>query len=85
MWLRRVPRFSSLMRCSTLCKKAPHVCPAKGMEAARDEARAWFGFSEGKDKEAVGLLRPVAENILRRERATWNSRHVRCWATCCWR
>src|SRR5437868_14373060 len=33
----------------------------KGMETDRDEARAWLAFAEGKNDEALGLLRPIAE------------------------
>jgi tetratricopeptide (TPR) repeat protein len=42
-------------------KKGPHAYAVKGMETDRDEARAWLAFAEGKDEEAIGLLRPIAE------------------------
>jgi hypothetical protein len=42
-------------------KKGPYAYVAKGMQTNRDEARAWLAFAEGKNEQALGLLRPIAE------------------------
>jgi tetratricopeptide (TPR) repeat protein len=42
-------------------KKSPHAYAAKGMQTNRDEAQAWMAFAEGKNEQALGLLRPIAE------------------------
>ncbi len=42
-------------------KKSAYAYAAKGMNTNRDEARAWLAFAQGKDDEALGLLRPIAE------------------------
>jgi tetratricopeptide (TPR) repeat protein len=42
-------------------KKGRQAYLAKGMETNRDEARAWLAFAEGRNEEALNLLRPVAE------------------------
>jgi tetratricopeptide (TPR) repeat protein len=42
-------------------KNGPHAYVAKGMATNADEARAWLAFAEGKNEEALGLLRPIAE------------------------
>jgi tetratricopeptide (TPR) repeat protein len=42
-------------------RKGTHAYVAKYMNTNGDEARAWLAFAEGKDGEAVALLRPVAD------------------------
>lgn len=42
-------------------RKSDHPYRAKFMETNRDEARAWLSFAEGKNDEALSLLRPVAD------------------------
>jgi tetratricopeptide (TPR) repeat protein len=42
-------------------RKSDHPYRAKSMEANRAEARAWLFFAEGKNDEALSLLRPVAD------------------------
>jgi tetratricopeptide (TPR) repeat protein len=53
-----VQQFDAMLEAM---KKGPHAYAVKGMEMDRGEARAWLAFAEGKDEEAVGLLRPIAE------------------------
>jgi tetratricopeptide (TPR) repeat protein len=38
-----------------------HPARAKSMETNRDEAHAWLAFAQGKNEEALNLLRPIAE------------------------
>jgi tetratricopeptide (TPR) repeat protein len=57
-----VQQFDSIV---DVMKKGSHAYAAKGMKTDRDEARAWLAFAEGKNEEAVGLLRPVAEKRAR--------------------
>ena len=42
-------------------RKSDHPYRAKFMETNRDEAHAWLSFAEGKNDEALSLLRPVAD------------------------
>ncbi len=42
-------------------KKSSNSYVAKGMSNSHDEAHAWFQFAEGKNAEAVNLLRETAE------------------------
>ncbi len=42
-------------------KKSPDAYVGKEMATNRDEAHAWLAFAEGKNDEALGLLRPVAD------------------------
>jgi tetratricopeptide (TPR) repeat protein len=42
-------------------RKSDHPYRAKFMETNRDEARAWLSFAEGKNDEALKLLRPIAD------------------------
>ena len=42
-------------------RKGDHAYRAKYMETNRDEARAWLSFSEGKNDDALNLLRPIAD------------------------
>jgi tetratricopeptide (TPR) repeat protein len=42
-------------------RKSDHPYRAKFMETNHDEARAWLSFAEGKNDEALSLLRPVAD------------------------
>ena len=53
-----VKQFEAAMEAM---KQGPHAYAVKGMETNRDEARAWWAFAEGKNEEALGLLRPIAE------------------------
>jgi tetratricopeptide (TPR) repeat protein len=41
-------------------KRGPHAFRAEYMTTKRDEARAWLAFAEGKNDEAIQLLRAVA-------------------------
>lgn len=42
-------------------KKSSHAYVAEGMTTGRDEAHAWLAFAEGKNDDAVRLLRSVAD------------------------
>jgi len=42
-------------------RKGKEAYVAKYMDTGRDEARAWLAFAEGKNGEALRLLRPVAD------------------------
>jgi len=42
-------------------RKSDNPYRAKFMETNRDEARAWLSFAEGKNDEALSLLRPIAD------------------------
>ena len=42
-------------------RKGDHAYRAKYMETNRDEGRAWLSFAEGKNQEALSLLRPIAD------------------------
>jgi tetratricopeptide (TPR) repeat protein len=42
-------------------RKGDHAYRAKYMETNRDEARAWLSFSEGKNDDALNLLRSIAD------------------------
>lgn len=42
-------------------RNGPHPARAKSMETNHDEARAWLAFAEGKNEEALNLLRPIAD------------------------
>ena len=42
-------------------REGPRRARAKFMETNRDEAHAWVAFAEGKNEEALNLLRPVAD------------------------
>jgi tetratricopeptide (TPR) repeat protein len=53
-----VQQFEAMVEAT---KKGPHAYAAKGMETNRDELRAWLAFAQGKNEEAVGLLRPIAD------------------------
>ncbi|MGI8959053.1 MAG: hypothetical protein ACR2IV_04670 [Bryobacteraceae bacterium] len=53
-----VKQFDAMLEA---VKKGPHAYVAKGMQTKRDEARAWLAFAEGKNEQALGLLRPLAE------------------------
>lgn len=53
-----VQQFEAMVKAT---KKGPHAYASKGMETNRDEAQAWLAFAEGKNEEALGLLRPLAD------------------------
>ncbi len=42
-------------------KKGEHSYFADGMKTGSDEARAWLAFAQGKNDEALALMRPVAD------------------------
>lgn len=42
-------------------RNGPRPARAKSMETNRDEARAWLAFAEGKNEEALNLMRPIAD------------------------
>jgi tetratricopeptide (TPR) repeat protein len=42
-------------------RNGPRPARAKSMETNRDEARAWLAFAEGKNGEALNLIRPIAD------------------------
>jgi tetratricopeptide (TPR) repeat protein len=42
-------------------RRSDRPYPAKSMETDRDEARAWSAFAEGKNEDALNLLRPLAD------------------------
>jgi tetratricopeptide (TPR) repeat protein len=42
-------------------RKSDHPYRAKFMETNQDEAHAWLSFTEGKNDEALRLLRPIAD------------------------
>jgi len=42
-------------------KRGPHPFRAQYMTVKHDEAAAWLAFAEGKNDEALELLRPIAE------------------------
>jgi len=42
-------------------KKGEHSYFADGMKTGSDEARAWRAFAEGKNNDALALIRPVAD------------------------
>src|SRR5207245_11408703 len=42
-------------------RKGKEAYVAKYMDTGSDEARAWLAFAEGKNEEALRLLRPVAD------------------------
>ena len=42
-------------------RKGDHAYRAKSMETSRDEGRAWLSFAEGKNEEALSLLRSIAD------------------------
>ena len=42
-------------------RKGDHAYFANGLKTGADEARAWLAFAQGKNDEAVALLRPVAD------------------------
>ena len=55
---RAVQRYEATIEA---VKQSSYAYAAKGMNTNRDEARAWLAFAEGKNEEALGLLRPIAE------------------------
>jgi len=42
-------------------RKGDHAYRAKSMETSRDEGRAWLSFAEGKNEEALSLVRSIAD------------------------
>lgn len=52
-----VKQYDSLLEAT---RQGSHSYRAKHMNTKRDEAHAWFSFLQGKDDEALGLLRAVA-------------------------
>lgn len=42
-------------------RKGEHSHLASGMKTGSDEARAWLAFAQGKNEEALRVLRPVAD------------------------
>jgi hypothetical protein len=42
-------------------RKSPYAYVADQMKASRDESYAWLDFAEGKNKQALQLLRPIAD------------------------
>jgi tetratricopeptide (TPR) repeat protein len=42
-------------------RKGEHSYFADGMKTGSDEARAWQAFAEGKNNDAIALIRPVAD------------------------
>lgn len=53
-----VKQYDSLLAAT---KEGSHSFRAKYMSTKRDEAHAWFSFVQGKNDEALGLLRAVAD------------------------
>ena len=53
-----VKQYDSLLEAT---KQGSHSYRAKYMSTKRDEAHAWLAFVQGKDDDALGLLRAVAD------------------------
>jgi tetratricopeptide (TPR) repeat protein len=53
-----VTQYNALVEAT---KQEPTSYRAKYMTTKRDEANAWLSFLQGKDKEAIELLRTVSE------------------------
>ena len=53
-----VKQYDALLEAT---KRGPHSFRAKFMSTKRDESHAWLAFVQGKDDEAIGLLRAVAD------------------------
>jgi len=53
-----VKQYDSLLAAT---RQGSHSYRAKHMSTKRDEAHAWFAFVRGKNDEALGLLRAVAD------------------------
>jgi len=65
-------------------RKGDHAYRAKSMETSRDEGRAWLSFAEGKNEEALSLLRSIADKQDAFGKGESSCRPGRCWLTCCW-
>src|SRR5437016_10862979 len=53
-----IAHYEAMVEATRKGKEA-HI--AKYMDTGRDEARAWLAFAEGKNEEALRLLRPAAD------------------------
>jgi tetratricopeptide (TPR) repeat protein len=53
-----IAQYEAMVEATRKGKEA-HI--AKYMDTGRDEARAWLAFADGKNEEALRLLRPVAD------------------------
>jgi tetratricopeptide (TPR) repeat protein len=53
-----IAQYEAMVEAARKGKEA-HI--AKYMDTGRDEARAWLAFADGKNEEALRLLRPVAD------------------------
>src|SRR5258708_28355557 len=66
-------------------KQGPRSYRAKYMATQGDEANAWLAFLQGKDQEAIELLRTLAENKTQKAKAKSNCQRAKCLQICSWR
>lgn len=53
-----VAQYGAMMQA---VRNGPHPAQVRSMETNHDEAHAWLAFAEGKNEEALNLLRPIAD------------------------